>query len=88
MTLLWILLIPFIGGLLCWQMERLGEQFVRWVALLSMSACLLLSCAIWWSGDFTLINQTGVPVWAAELQLPWIPALASPCTWRWMASPC
>ena len=73
MTLLWILLIPFIGGLLCWQMERLGEQFVRWVALLSMSACLLLSCAIWWSGDFTLINQTGVPVWAAELQLPWIP---------------
>ena len=36
-TLLWILLIPFIGGLLCWQMERLGGQFVRWVALASMS---------------------------------------------------
>ena len=53
MTLLWILLIPFIGGLLCWQMERLGGQFVRWVALASMSACLVLSCAIWLGGDFT-----------------------------------
>jgi NADH-quinone oxidoreductase subunit M len=67
------LLIPFIGGLLCWQTERFGEYFVRWVALLSMSACLLLSCAIWWSGDFSLATQTGVSAWAAELQLPWIP---------------
>ncbi|CAM3799888.1 NADH-quinone oxidoreductase subunit M [Aeromonas bestiarum] len=73
MTLLWILLIPFIGGLLCWQTERFGEYFVRWVALLSMSACLLLSGAIWWSGDFSLATQTGVSAWAAELQLPWIP---------------
>ncbi|MBW3731710.1 NADH-quinone oxidoreductase subunit M [Aeromonas dhakensis] len=73
MTLLWILLIPFIGGLLCWQTERFGEYFVRWVALLSMSACLLLACAIWWSGDFTLSAQGGVSAWVAELQLPWIP---------------
>ncbi len=73
MTLLWILLIPFIGGLLCWQTERFGEYFVRWVALLSMSACLLLSGAIWWSGDFSLATQTGVSAWAAKLQLPWIP---------------
>jgi NADH-quinone oxidoreductase subunit M len=71
-TLLWILLIPFIGGLLCWQMERLGGQFVRWVALASMSACLVLSCAIWLGGDFTLANP-GLPVWAAEWQQPWIP---------------
>ena len=61
MTLLWILLIPFIGGLLCWQMERLGGQFVRWVALLSMSACLVLSGAIWLGGDFSLASP-GLPV--------------------------
>ncbi len=81
MTLLWILLIPFIGGLLCWQMERLGGQFVRWVALLSMSASLLLSCAIWLSGDFSLattgLDSAGVSgaasAWAAEWRLPWIP---------------
>ncbi|MGL5323497.1 MAG: NADH-quinone oxidoreductase subunit M [Aeromonas sp.] len=81
MTLLWILLIPFIGGLLCWQMERLGGQFVRWVALLSMSASLLLSCAIWLSGDFSLattgLDSAGVTgtasAWAAEWRLPWIP---------------
>lgn len=81
MTLLWILLIPFIGGLLCWQMERLGGQFVRWVALISMSASLLLSCAIWLGSDFSLattgLDSAGVTgaasAWAAEWRLPWIP---------------
>ncbi|MGL5977334.1 MAG: proton-conducting transporter membrane subunit, partial [Aeromonas sobria] len=81
MTLLWILLIPFIGGLLCWQMERLGGQFVRWVALISMSASLLLSCAIWLGSDFSLattgLDSAGVTgaasTWAAEWRLPWIP---------------
>ncbi|MGL4468579.1 MAG: NADH-quinone oxidoreductase subunit M, partial [Aeromonas hydrophila] len=80
MTLLWILLIPFIGGLLCWQMERLGGQFVRWIALLSMSLSLLLACAIWLSGDFSLaatgLDNTGSSAaapWIAEWRQPWIP---------------
>ena len=31
-----LILIPFVGGLLCWQGERLGLGLPRWIALISM----------------------------------------------------
>jgi len=71
-TLLWILLTPFVGGLLCWQTERQGSQLPRWIALLSMLTVLLLSIGLWWQGDFSLSAQ-GVPAWTAEFLVPWIP---------------
>lgn len=72
MTLLWILLTPFVGGLLCWQTERQGSQLPRWIALLSMLTVLLLSIGLWWQRDFSLSAQ-GVPGWTAEYLVPWIP---------------
>jgi NADH-quinone oxidoreductase subunit M len=33
-----LILIPFIGGLLCWLGERLGVGIPRWIALISMLA--------------------------------------------------
>ena len=72
MTLLWILLTPFVGGLLCWQTERQGSQLPRWIALLSMLTVLLLSIGLWWQDDFSLSAQ-GVPAWTAEFLVPWIP---------------
>jgi len=71
-TLLWILLTPFVGGLLCWQTERQGSQLPRWIALLSMLTVLLLSIGLWWQDDFSLSAQ-GVPAWTAEFLVPWIP---------------
>ena len=38
MILVWLILIPFIGGLLCWQGERLGLGVPRWIALSSAFA--------------------------------------------------
>lgn len=77
MTLLWILLIPFIGGLLCWQSDRLGQQAPRWIALLSMVASLLLAMLVWQQSDFAISDAAraaaGLPQWAAELRLPWMP---------------
>ncbi|MGX8249520.1 NADH:ubiquinone oxidoreductase, partial [Escherichia coli] len=32
MILPWLILIPFIGGLLCWQGERFGHVLPRWIA--------------------------------------------------------
>ena len=32
MILPWLILIPFIGGLLCWQTERFGNTLPRWIA--------------------------------------------------------
>jgi len=31
MLLPWLILIPFIGGFLCWQTERFGVKMPRWI---------------------------------------------------------
>ncbi|VFS65083.1 NADH-quinone oxidoreductase subunit M [Kluyvera cryocrescens] len=36
MLLPWLILIPFIGGFLCWQTERFGVKMPRWIALITM----------------------------------------------------
>jgi NADH-quinone oxidoreductase subunit M len=74
MILLWLILIPFIGGLLAWQGERfVGRGFPRWVALATMLIALGISLWLWCIGDYTLQSVAGVPRWAVEFQMPWIP---------------
>jgi NADH-quinone oxidoreductase subunit M len=70
--LLWILLAPFIGGLLCWQTERFGKQLPRWIALLSVGVSLVLCIMIWWQGNF-VSPVPGAGPWSAEFQAQWIP---------------
>jgi NADH-quinone oxidoreductase subunit M len=68
------ILIPFIGGLLCWQGERLGHWVPRWIASLSMLAVFVLSIYLWVTGDYSLANLGSThPHWASEFQMPWIP---------------
>lgn len=77
MTLLWILLIPFIGGLLCWQADRLGAQAPRWIALAAMALTLALSLLLWQQADFAITDAArsavGLPQWQHELRLAWMP---------------
>ena len=47
MILPWLILIPFIGGLLCWLGERFGATLPRWIALLTMSLELALGLWLW-----------------------------------------
>ncbi|WP_439858675.1 NADH-quinone oxidoreductase subunit M [Pseudomonas sp. MBLB4136] len=76
MILPWLVLIPFIGGLLCWLGERFGNTLPRWVALLTMALLFGLSLWLWSSADFSLAPAPGVePRWAYEFQLPWIERL-------------
>ncbi|MDU4315795.1 MAG: NADH:ubiquinone oxidoreductase, partial [Klebsiella michiganensis] len=42
MLLPWLILIPFIGGFLCWQTERFGVKMPRWIALITMGLTFLL----------------------------------------------
>ena len=46
MILVWLMAIPFIGGFLCWQGERFGRGFPRWVGLITMSIVLGLSIQV------------------------------------------
>ncbi|CDG88393.1 NADH-quinone oxidoreductase subunit M [Xenorhabdus bovienii] len=73
MLLPWLILLPFIGGLLCWQTERFGTRMPRWIALLAMGLTLLLSLQLWLQGGYTLTNPQGIPQWQSEFLIPWIP---------------
>jgi NADH-quinone oxidoreductase subunit M len=73
MILPWLILIPFIGGLLCWQAERFGNTLPRWIALLSMVLLFSLSLWLWATGNFSLAPAPGAePVWAHEFKVQWI----------------
>lgn len=72
MILVWLILIPFIGGVLSWQSERFGRNVPRWIALITMSTVLALSGWLWLQGDYSLAATSGSQ-WQYEFQAPWIP---------------
>ncbi len=75
MLLPWLILVPFIGGLLCWQSERFGRSAPRWIGFLSMFIMFLMSIYIWVTGDFSLSNVgSATPEWSSEFQIPWMPS--------------
>lgn len=75
MILVWLILIPFIGGLLCWQGERLGLGIPRWIALFTMLLVFGLAGQLWFEGGYHLQDViTGHDSqWQIEFQAPWIP---------------
>lgn len=73
MLLPWLILIPFIGGLLCWQFERFGRKVPRWIALIAMGLTLVLSLQLWLQGGYSLVQPAGVPQWQSVFLLSWIP---------------
>lgn len=75
MTLSALILIPFIGGLLCWLGERLGAGIPRWIALISMSIVLAIGVSLWLSGNYSGAASTGDLQWQLEEHYSWIPIL-------------
>ncbi|MBB3184431.1 NADH-quinone oxidoreductase subunit M [Halomonas fontilapidosi] len=76
MTLLWLILIPFIGGLLCWQADRFGDLLPRWIALATMLVELAITLGVWFHGDYHLGNagMAGEALrWSMEWRAAWIP---------------
>ncbi|MDU7374328.1 MAG: NADH-quinone oxidoreductase subunit M, partial [Klebsiella michiganensis] len=73
MLLPWLILIPFIGGFLCWQTERFGVKMPRWIALITMGLTFLLGLQLWMQGGYSLTQSTGIPQWQSEFVMPWIP---------------
>lgn len=76
MILPWLILIPFIGGFLCWIAEHSSKTLPRWIALLSMTLVLILSLWIWATGDFQLAPAPGgEPEWTLQFKVLWIERL-------------
>ncbi|PVZ85614.1 NADH-quinone oxidoreductase subunit M [Serratia sp. S1B] len=74
MILTWLILLPFIGGLLCWQSERFGTKVPRWIGLIAMGLTLVLTLQLWWQGDYSLLKPVGIPQFKPDFSVPWIPS--------------
>jgi NADH-quinone oxidoreductase subunit M len=74
--LVWLIAIPFLGGLLSWLGELAGGiRYPRWIALLTMVLVLLMSLWLWAAGDFSMAGlpvNGAEPQWMLEFQAPWI----------------
>jgi NADH-quinone oxidoreductase subunit M len=72
MLLLWLILIPFVGGIVSWIAARRSSTAARSIALVAMLANLLLGFSFWLSNAFS--GQPAVERrWLAELNWSWIP---------------
>lgn len=72
--LVWLLAIPFAGGLIGWQAERYSRYLPRWIALFTQLTVLAMSVWLWYAGDFTIAAPTTTPVFALEYKAAWIPS--------------
>ncbi|CAM5241172.1 NAD(P)H-quinone oxidoreductase chain 4 [Stutzerimonas stutzeri] len=73
MILPWLILIPFIGGLLCWLVERFDQTLPRWIALFTMTLLFGLGLWLWSNGDYSLApTPEAGATWALEFKHVWI----------------
>ena len=72
MILVWLIAIPLAGGILAWVLGRRDSRWARWIALVAMTADLMLA-GLLWSQHYASEMTTAGP-WLVEFQRPWIPA--------------
>jgi len=74
MILVWLILIPFIGGLLSWLVARWNVTAARWIALAAMFLQLALAVGIWIT-NWGAIKLAGRGPWLIDYRQPWLPQL-------------
>ncbi|MXP67313.1 NADH-quinone oxidoreductase subunit M [Pantoea sp. Aalb] len=77
MLLPWFIIIPFIGGLLCWLVEYFSTKLPRWIALIAIGFTLIFDLYLWLQGNYLLIQKniiiSVIPHWQATFLQSWIP---------------
>lgn len=83
MTLLWLILIPLVGGLLAWLAARVSDQAPRWISLAASVLAFAVTLALWAGATaptaaIAAPSAAGraapfAPAWMAELNAAWIP---------------
>ncbi len=74
MMLVWLIVIPALGGLLAWPAAQVQPTAPRWIALTTMVLDLLLLLTIW-QRHAGPIDVTGGGRWIAMFNIHWIPQL-------------
>ncbi len=75
MILIWLILVPLIGGVVAWLSERLDPVLPRWIALVSLFLTLGLAFGICVQspGIGVLGGGNGHGAWLVEFDSAWIP---------------
>lgn len=74
MILVWLIVVPTVGGLLAWLLGRLHAEWPKWVALVTLLVDLSLGASLAVQRFSAMGTILGGP-WLARIQLPWIPEL-------------
>jgi len=73
MILLWLVIIPLLGGLIAWSFDRKNSSWPRWISLGSLIIVFILVLKLW-SGSYSGLSGSAGR-WLAELNLKWIPQI-------------
>ncbi|MGE5173452.1 MAG: NADH-quinone oxidoreductase subunit M [Betaproteobacteria bacterium] len=73
MILLWLIIIPLLGGLAAWILGHKDSTASRWVSIASLAIDALLLAWLWSESTVPLDLSRGS--WLIELNRPWIPQL-------------
>lgn len=72
MILIWLILIPIIGGLLAWLLGKATPVAARWTSLLAMILDLILVVVVWIQHPASM-SLTGQGNWLIQFHAHWIP---------------
>ena len=73
MILAWLIIIPLIGGLAAWFLDRNNSAAARWTSLASLVADGFLLLSLWSASSTPFALERGA--WLVEHNRPWIPQL-------------
>ena len=73
MILLWLIIIPLLGGLAAWISDRVDSTLPRWIALSALALDLALVLLLWYAHAAAV--SLAPDSWLVEMQRAWIPQL-------------
>ena len=89
MILVWLILLPLLGGVLSWLLSLRSLRAARWTALLAMLLQFALAIGLWVRYQGAMAQMlTGRSSWLLTSNIRGCRKSASACTWHWMASAC
>lgn len=74
MTLIWLVLLPLIGGLTAWYAGRRNAAVARWVSLAALAAGFMLVSMVW-ADNYSAMQFQKQGLWFVEFHHEWIPRL-------------
>lgn len=74
MTLVWLILIPLLGGLAALIAARQGTRLPRWICLAALAVNLVIALSLWGQQGATVMPGSS-GAWFEDFQCPWVPQL-------------